>query len=292
MKKTDNLSWLAQKRHNLFHHPEGLIAKPYLTLPFRQKDLPQIKEKAFYNITEGFRYSRAEQHLHGGILHAGIDFAIPYGTPIVAPCDGIAISSYHSVLIKTIDGTTKNFKNKFLGFGLGYFVQIYVANMDRIVQLGHMSDIHQNIPFSPPIQIDKQGLEWNPTNHQLSIEELSKNSQAVPIKRGDLLGWVGYSGMRWGYNDYISNSPRPVLIDKNQNISYDEPHIHLEEARRIPLNTTIEIEKNKAGQKTSWRDPYDIYLSYRNYPTPIRPRPMGPEPIFIVNNNNLPIFTK
>lgn len=290
MIENPQLTYLAQKRHDLFHHPEGLIAKPYLTLPFRQKNLPQINEEAFYNITEGFRYSRAEQHLHGGILHAGIDFAIPYGTPVVAPCDGIAISSYHSILVKDINGTPKKYQNKFLGFGLGYFVQIHVANMDRIVQLGHMSDIYQNIPFSPPVQIDKQGLEWSPTNHQLSVEELSKISQAVPIKRGDLLGWVGYSGMRWGYNDYISNSSRPNSIDRSQNISYDEPHIHLEEARRIPLNTTI--EKSRAGQKTNWRDPYDIYLSYRNYPTPIRHRTMGPEPIFIVDKNNLPIFTK
>lgn len=287
MTEDSQLSWLAQKRHDLFHHPEGLIPEPYLTLPFRQKDLPQINGEAFYNITEGFRYSRAEQHLHGGILHAGIDFAVPYGTPIVAPCDGIAISSYHSILVKDINGTPKKYQNKFLGFGLGYFVQIHVSGMDRIVQLGHLSNLHSDLPFSLPTEISKD--EWLPTNYQYSYKELMHNKWTLPVKTGDLLGWVGYSGMRWGYHDYETGSNRPIVINPKEKISYDEPHVHLEEGRRVPLSTVT--ENDKKGMKVDQRDPEDIYLTARNYPTPRRYRKLGPEPLFYTKNG-LPIFAE
>lgn len=265
------LSWLAQKRHDKFHHPNGLVAEPYLTLPFDQKDL-------VYDITEGFRYSRSEQKLHGGILHCGIDFAVPYGTPVVAPGDGIAIASYHSVFVRDKDGNVKLYEDKFLGFGLGYFIQIHLKGLDRIVQLGHLSNIYSEIPFSQPVEIRKG--EWMPTNHQSSYRELSHNNMAVPVKTGDLLGWVGYSGMRWGYDDYEKGSVRPIIINPQEKVSYDEPHVHMEECKR-----------NQKGEKVEWRDLEDIYMSAKHYPTPTRYRVLGPEPLFFTKNG-LPILAK
>lgn len=287
MTENPQLTWLAQKRHNRFHHPQGLTAEPYLTLPFKRTDLPIINKLPTYNITEGFRYSRTEQRLHRGILHCGLDFSLPYGTPIVAPCDGLAIASYHSVLVRNKDNTIRLYKEKYLGYGLGYFVQIHVSGMDRIVQLGHLSNLHSDIPFSLPTEISKD--EWLPTNYQYSYKELMHNKWTLPVKTGDLLGWVGYSGMRWGYHDYETGSNRPIVINPKEKISYDEPHVHLEEGRRVPLST--DTENDKKGMKIDQRDPEDIYLTARNYPTPRRYRKLGPEPLFYTKNG-LPLFAE
>jgi hypothetical protein len=278
MTENSQLTWLAQKRHERFHHPQGLAAKPYLTLPFDRKDLPRINGVPTYNITEGFRYSRVEQRIHGGRLHFGIDLAVPYGTPVVAPCDGLAISSYHSTLVRNKDGTVRKYRGKFICYSLGYFVQIKVKGMDRIVQLGHLSNICPEIPFSLPIEAGKG--EWLPTNHQLPDEELLHSKWAVAVKTGDPLGWVGYSGMEWGYHEYEAGLKRPMTIDLKEKVSYDEPHVHLEEGRRIP-----------EGKKVDQRDPEDIYLSAKNYPTPMRHRKMGPEPLFYCQEG-LPVLAK
>jgi len=268
------LSWLAQKRHDKFHHPNGLVAEPYLTLPFLQKDLCG----GVYDIMEGFRYSRAEQSVHGRRLHFGLDFAVPYGTPVVAPCDGLAVASYHSILVRNKDNTIKLHQEKFLGYGLGYFVQIHVLGKNRIVQLGHLSNLNASIPFSVPVETSKG--EWSPTNHQHSEKELLNNEWVVPVKTGGLLGWVGYSGMRWGYDDYKTGYDRPMVINPQEKVSYDEPHVHLEEGKR-----------DTDGVKVDQRDPEDIYLTARNYPTPIRHRKLGPEPLFYCKDG-LPIFAK
>ena len=276
MVENSQLSWLAQKRHDRFHHPQGLAAKPYLTLPFKQTDLPSVNGVPIYNITEGFRYSRAEQRIHSGRLHFGIDLAVAYGTPVYAPCDGLAIASYHSIKVRNIDGTVRKYQGKFICYSLGYFVQIKVKGMDRVVQLGHLSNIRPEIPFSLPTRAGNG--DWLPSNHQLSDEKLSHSQWAVPVKTGDPLGWVGYSGMAWGYREYQAGLVRPMVIDPSKKISYDEPHVHLEEGRRTP-----------EGKKVDQRDPEDIYLSAKNYPTPTRHRPMGPEPLFYCQNG-LPVF--
>ncbi len=260
------------KRHGKFHHPEingvSTVTERYLTLPF-------FSDVGSYQITEGWMYSRAEKAIHGYRIHGAVDFQVPYGTPVTAPCDGIAISSYHSFPLKDSDRNIKKLEGKELYFGLGYFVQIYVEHLNRYVQLGHLSKIDETIPFSMPKL--EEGT-WNPTNHDFNPSNLIDSGKAVLVKRGDLLGKVGFSGLRLGYDEY-NGEERPLLLDTLKFKSYDEPHLHFEETGRD--------EKGKKGWQ---RDPYDIYLTARNYPTPSRQRIMGEEPLFILGENGLLIF--
>ncbi|MDO8452281.1 MAG: hypothetical protein Q7S79_00860 [bacterium] len=273
MTKEQDPKLFSVKRHKKFHHSEinGTKAKAneYLTLPF-------LSNIGSYQITEGWMYSRAEKAIHRGRVHGGIDFHVPYGTVVVAPCNGLAISSYHSFPILEKNGQTKKLKGKQVYFGLGYFIQIYVPQEARFIQLGHLSEIDNSVPFSIPAL--KKGV-WTPTNHTLKQKEMVGSLIVVKVKRGQILGKVGFSGLRWGYNDYEQGSKRPTFLNTVKYQSYDEPHVHFEEMRR-----------DETGKKGWQRDPYDIYLSAGNYPTPRRNRTIGNEPLFIIGDNGLPIF--
>lgn len=286
------MSPLSQYRHRVVHHPivEGQEVQPtpYLTLPFARATLIEsvksygdksFNAKRLYDVTEGSFYSRAETKIHGYKIHGGIDYHAPYGTPLVAPCDGLAMASYHSFQLTDEQDKPRMLDGKEIYFGLGYFVQIYHPETNRFVVLGHMSDVDPAIPFSLPV-FDEG--DWNPTNHTLRIEELGSHPAVVNVQRGQEVGKLGFSGLRHGYADYREGEIRPVQIDPTKLKSYDEPHVHFEEYFRDQTN----------GRKRAQRDPYDIYLTARNYPTPTRHRPMGPEPLFHIDENGLPIFAK
>lgn len=258
------------------HYPiiEGkeVPADPYLTLPFREADL-----EGQYDITEGWRYSQEEHAIHGFVNHYAIDIAVPFGTQVVAPADGYAMSTYQTFWIKNDDGTTRTYQGKPLRFGLGNFVQLYVPSVNRFVQLGHLSDVDPAIPFSLPIA---DGEDWTPTNHTLKIIELQNHPMVVKVKKGQFLGKVGYSGLAFGYEDYEAGATRPVQIDPKTQKSWDEPHVHLEDFYR----------DQSTGLKIANRDPFGIYSTRIDYPTPTRKGIRGRNPLFSMGNNSLPGF--
>lgn len=267
-----------------YHHPfiEGRIipAIPYLYLPFKKEDLKKITaahNSNLYDITEGWTYSQQESAIHGFHNHFGVDFAVPYGTPLVAPTNGFAISSYHTFGLKNNDGSIKTYENRSVGFGLGYFIQIYSPEVNRFVQLGHLSEIDKAIPFSLPIQ---QGDNWLPTNHDLKINELTHHPKATKVEKGQPLGKVGFSGLRWGYIEYYAGMEKPIVPDPEKFNSWDEPHMHYEECYR----------NQEDGRKFAQRDPYGIYSNYYDYPTPIREGKQPKEPLFFVDDHNSPQF--
>jgi len=245
------------ERYKTHHFPvvEGnqqVLPIPYLTLPFRKADTNKT-----YDITEGWMYSEGEKAIHGFAEHNGVDFALPYGTPVVAPADGYAMSSYHTFWILNDDGTKRTYQGKPIRFGLGYFVQMYIPSVNRYIQMAHLSDVDAAIPFSLPIA---SGDDWVPTNHTLSVNDLKNSTQYVQVKKGQVIGRVGFSGLAWDYEEYSSGSARPVAIDPNVKKSWDEPHIHFEDFWR----------DQTTGQKVANRDPYGIYGTTLDYPTPDR----------------------
>ena len=249
-------------------------SEKYLTLPFRERDL-----KGQYQITEGWEYSAEEQAIHGQKIHLGIDFAVPYGTPVVAPFDGFAMSSYHAHWL--MEGDRKRlYQEEPIRFSLGYFVQVYNPRVNRFIQLAHLSDIDPSIPFSKPVY-DKEEDNWNPVNHTLTIEQLINHTMVAAIKRGDPLGRVGFSGLALGKEqiEYIEEAERPLVLDKPIR-SWDEPHVHFEETFR----------NQKTGAKEGQRDPYDLYTTFENYPTPQNPAKMGPKSLWILGQDSLPLF--
>ncbi len=267
-------------RHDRFHYPtvEGkeVPAKPYLTLPFRESDI-----KGDYDITEGWIYSKEEQAIHGFTEHMGIDIAMPYGTPVISPVDGYAMSSYHTFWV---DNGSRLYKKMPVRLGLGYFVQIYVPSVNRFLQLAHLSEIDQAIPFSPAEEQPGIDLSYNPTNHNLPIDQLKGSSAVMQIIKGQSLGKVGFSGLAWGvkYEDEyaLGRDGRPIYPDPPIR-SWDEPHVHFEEFWR----------DQSTGEKTARRDPFGIYSTAEDYPTPYRRGVQGIDPLFLMQGNNLPQFS-
>ncbi|MEK7571234.1 MAG: M23 family metallopeptidase [Patescibacteria group bacterium] len=278
-KTAEHEDWITRlERYKMYHFPviEGKKVLPikYLTLPFRKVDVGGL-----YDITEGWIYSDEEQAIHGFVSHNGIDFAIPYGTPVVAPADGYAMSSYHTFWLRDENGEILTYLGKPLRFGLGNFVQMYIPSANRYIQMAHLSDVDLAIPFSLPFE--NEG-DWVPTNHTLSVPALKESPQYVQVRKGQVLGKVGYSGLSWGYEDYQAGATRPVQIDPSVNQSWDEPHIHFEDFWRHQTE----------AYKMANRDPYGIYSTAEDYPTPARRGVRMLTPLFYRGTDGLPRFAE
>ncbi len=275
-----------------YHHPKysaelpSIKPEPYLTLPLRKGDLSHwqirssqigIGRKIDYQISEGWWYSKETRRLFP-YRHAAIDFLLPFGFPVAAPCDGYAMSSYYSYPEIDENGNQKTKGGKPLNFGIGYFVQIYNLEQKRFIQLGHLSDIAKNIPFSPP---EKRDGRFQPTNHVQTPEQLMtiNNPSVVFVKTGDTVGFVGYSGLTYG-EDYKEGYDRPHKIDPKVTGSHDLPHLHMDEFFR----------NYQTGQKSWRRDPYDLYALNHSYPTHQNNLNIGKEPLFLTNKFDRPLF--
>lgn len=290
-------------RHQAFHypHPEDLTEEvkpiPYLKLPFKKDDLVKnpLNKNELYDIYQGWIYSQKELDIHNNNpIHAGVDINVPYGTQVISPVDGFAMSSYNTQWVRegedykeaAIDNEEykkpiRKYQGKEIRLGLGYFVYIYVPAVNRFLELAHLSDIDSSIPFSPPTHNSKTD-SWDPENYKTSIEDISKNPYWVAVKKGDPLGKVGHSGLTWGYDEYIEGTKRPIVLDLSKFRSWDIPHVHLEE---FYIN-------QKTKQKGWQRDPYAVYDTYEHYPTKTRKGGMGKDPLWILDKDNLPQFTK
>jgi murein DD-endopeptidase MepM/ murein hydrolase activator NlpD len=115
---------------------------PYLTYPI----------KTDFQISEGFVYTKEERDISGNYFHKGIDFACPYGTPIYAAASGYTVASYFRFTnFNKRLRTPRLYKNKPLGNGMGYFIQIYHPEEicgikgGRITQYGHLSKFADGI---------------------------------------------------------------------------------------------------------------------------------------------------
>ncbi len=234
---------------------------PFLTLPFT---------KQYYKITEGWHYSEQEKSIHGFVGHAAVDFALKRGTPVLAAADGIAISSYLSFPVKNEDGSPRLYQGKPVGYGFGYFVQVYHPENGLYTAYGHLEKVAENIKFFKP---RKMGEKLWPVGHKLDPN--SSNYPGTLVKRGEVIGFSGDSGLTWGYSDY------PKRPDPSQFPSWDEEHLHFEV-----------FERYGSRKKKRYFDPYGIKGEELDYPDSYKPgKPMGEQgPILWILENELPKF--
>lgn len=228
------------------------MSKRYLSLPVRGK----------YKITEGWLYSEQEKKIHGLEFHGGVDFAQPRNSPVYAAASGWAIASYSSNPFhdqKT--GKSRRYRGKIVGMGLGNFVQIYHPDAKRFTQYGHLGKVTENIPFTKPRKLKDGRLI--PVGHKVKPRDLKSYLKAVWVKRGEVIGYVGDSGLTLGYKDYPER-PNPKKYP-----SWDETHLHFEE-----------FVRNSRGLKQR-HDPFDVYSSYEKYSWPGHKKFVGKNQLWI-----------
>ena len=216
--------------------------KPEFTKPFA---LPIAKSAPFHDISQGWIYSQDENVIHPDILtHFAADMPEPWGTRVYAPANGVAVASYHT--FDMIDS-----KGRTIGYGLGLFVQIWHEEAGVYTSYCHLSGINNElIPYIPPTLEDGS---WQPRNAiYLPVADFKKI--AKPVRRGDLIGYIGYTGLRLGYDEIPANPP---MVDPNIDKTWDPAgaHLHWE----VYTRTANGLKKDKRY------DPFGIYGEREKY---------------------------
>jgi murein DD-endopeptidase MepM/ murein hydrolase activator NlpD len=209
---------------------------PFLTLPVKN-----------FVISEGWDYD-AELPFHPDIpRHFAVDFRVPRGTPVYAAADGFAVQSFQTFYLDKLDqpGVHEWRKNRRLGFGIGHFIQIWHPEQQVFTSYCHLDRVAGIIPYVPPVE-EHPGL-FNPTVVYQPLEEVLRVSK--PVQRGQLIGYVGDTGLSMDYEEKPELPRNPSLFP-----SWDLPHLHFEVYTR-----------NAAGRKEFRWDPYGIYGKTPDY---------------------------
>jgi len=214
-------------------------------------------------------------------------FAVEYGTPIISPVDGWAMCSYQSYYVEDNAGNQLFLDNKPYKLGGGIFFQIVttINGVDRVIQGFHMSKADPSIPWFPPTY-DPDKSRWNPTNHNLPFDAYKSGQYAARVKVGQILGYVGYSGFAWGYEEFQGDPKPEVEIDPQVYKTWDPAgaHLHLEEGMRF-----ID-EKTGKTIKATPRDVLGVYGVAAQCPSPSNKGVSMTKPLVFVDQNGLPLF--
>lgn len=178
-------------------------------------------------------------------VHTAVDFHAPYGTAVYAPTDGYAMSSYFTLPVET-RGKVITYKGKSINYGLGLFVRMYIPQASRFIDLAHLSEIDNAIPFSEP-EYDEDKKRWDPTNEKILMNEIPSHSWWVKVTKGQFLGRVGASGLAWGNEDFTDKPQRKIMYDPKTQVSWDDPHLHIEEFSQVQNPQEDEVMGQKTG---------------------------------------------
>lgn len=219
--------------------PSVMAAEPvpraFLSIPFAESARKDL------TITEGWKYSDAERAIHGVKTHYAVDFAAPRGTPIYAPSAGFALSSVHI-------NYGGDYQGKRIGYALGRFVQIWHPGAKVYTQYGHLEGTGPGIPYVAPqrSKTASGSVLYDPTIVYRPVADFLKKAKFV--RKGQLIGYVGDSGLSWGYDEGLKR-PDPAKYP-----SWDETHLHFEV-----------FDRDAKGKKDHRYDPFGLYAQADAY---------------------------
>lgn len=189
-----------------------LQLKPFLRYPVN----PLAAE-----ISEGFIYRVDESVIHHRQRHNAIDFMVKPGMSVHAAAAGSAIASYSFDFARDREGGVITWKNKAVGYSLGYHVRIMHGVDEKTgawlcTTYGHLqqqpaSEIHY---FEPTKR--KRGTFAGLPFPQLPISYIAEGTW---VEQGQFLGYVGITGMEWG----VKGNPGLKYFDGNY---WCQPHLH------------------------------------------------------------------
>ena len=173
--------------------------------------------------------------------HYAVDFDAPRGTPVYASAAGFAVTSLHIAY-------GRQYQGKRIGYALGRFVQIWHPGQKVYTQYAHLDRVASGVPYIAP-QRTKTGSGtslYDPTIVYRPVSEFLKVAKFV--RKGQLIGYVGDSGLSWGYDEGLKR-PDPAKYP-----SWDETHLHFEV-----------FDRDEKGKKDHRYDPFGIYGDGADY---------------------------
>lgn len=240
--------------------------KPFLTLPMQ-------KQAGDISPNEGWYYSPEEMLIHDKALHRGIDWSVERGTPVVAAADGYAVRSFQ------LAATNEKYQGKTVGFSLGEFVEIWHPEQKVYTLYGHLERAADSINYVTSVQVDAD--TWEPNG--IYVDTATFMSLATQVKRGDVIGYAGDSGIGWGYNDiFLSKLGHVLPRDIEEKPSWDETHVHFEVYTRTPDG------RNKAERF----DPYGHYDYIDKDRNPYAAAPEPKKSLWLLDTNGKPKYAE
>lgn len=233
---------------------------PFLAIPIAKDDT--------HGISQGWIYSSDELSIHPDVpRHYAADFPEPWGTPVYAPADGLAVASYH--LFDMTDA-----QDRTIGYGLGLFIAIWHEGAGVYTSYAHLSGINNElIPYIAPTL---ENGNWQPRN-AIYLPVSAFKRIAKPIKKGDLIGYIGYTGLRLGYDEKPANPP---MVNPAKDKTWDPAgsHLHWEVFTRTP----------DGSKKDKRYDPFGLYAEREAYGDVFQ-RAMG---LILANPDGSPQFAR
>lgn len=155
----------------------------------------------------------------------------------------------------------------------------------------HLSRVATGIPYLRPT-VDSDGDWHEPSKGPYNIyrQERMLERLFTPIHAGATLGYVGDTGVEWGYRDKFNPDTGTVAQrDHHKFPAWDLPHLHLEVYRWKCSNPRWwwQLKTNRISV-----DPFDTYgtVDRSSGPSPYDGYKLGPNSLWLTDDQGLPRY--
>ena len=265
--------------------------EPFLFLPFRQEDAKELK------VTSGWRTALDEMPAVLDEEHLALDFeGVKYRRPVVAMADGWAIATFQSGVLRggvdqkapynTLWTDPITGRQGYLGYS-GLIVDIVFDATNAMdnhyrAQYFHLAEFERGMEYLPP----KPGTDVSTLDGKIakvytpeSKDLRNPTLKRTRVKAGDIIGYIGDSGINFGYDDAIDPASGVVRDRDRKALPPWDPQgagvaVALEDAAQLHLEVFI---RDADGVKQQF-DPLDLYTQAVGAPGSVFQ--MGPRPAF------------